>query len=96
MNLLKGATRKISSQERRFLSFLKLLISDGILLTKNLLTPLAKSTLIPLGLTAAASQTNSTIQKNFFGLGTTGLIMSNKEIGYITKMVILLKNQIYL
>ena len=63
MNLLEGATRKISSQERRFLSFLKLIISDGIQLTKNLLTPLAKSTLIPLGLTAAASQTNSTIQK---------------------------------
>ena len=34
----------------------------------NVLKPLAKSVLIPLGLTAAASATDAAIQKKMFGL----------------------------
>ena len=34
---------------------------------KNVLKPLAKSVLIPLGLTAAASATDEAIHKNMFG-----------------------------
>ena len=40
---------------------------------KNLLKPLAKSVLNPLGLTAATSATDAAIQKKMFGSGTTTL-----------------------
>ena len=53
---------------------------------KNLLTPLAKSILIPLGLTAAAAATDAVIQKKI-GSGMTALIISNEEIGNIMKIV---------
>ena len=44
---LKGATRKITSQEGGFLNFLKSLMSVGLPLMKNVLTPLAKIVLAP-------------------------------------------------
>ena len=43
---------------------------------------LAKSILIPLGLTAAAA-IDATIQKNKFELGTTTLIISNEEMNEV-------------
>ena len=46
---------------------------------KNVPKPLAKSILIPLGLTAAASATDGAIHEKMFGSGTT-LIISNKEM----------------
>ena len=49
-------------------------------LIKNMLKPLAKSVLIPLGLTAAASTTDPAIHKNMFGSGVTTLIISNEEM----------------
>ena len=45
---------------------------------KNVPKPLAKSILIPLGLTAAAA-TDGVIHEKMFGSGTT-LIISNKEM----------------
>ena len=45
---------------------------------KNVLKPLAKSVLIPLGLRALASATDAAIQKRIFGSGMTTLISSNK------------------
>ena len=42
---------------------------------KNLLKALAISVLIPLGLTAGASETETTIQKKIFGSGMTTLII---------------------
>ena len=48
--LLKGTTRKITSQEGGFLNFLTPLITAGLTLMKSALTPLAKSVLVPLGL----------------------------------------------
>ena len=56
--LLKGTTRKITSQERWFLSFFKPLISVGL----PLMTPLVKSVLVPFGLMVAASGTDSFTQ----------------------------------
>ena len=53
---------------------------------KNMLTPLAKSVLIPVGLTTAAAATDAAIQRNIHGLGMTTLILSNKEIDDITKI----------
>ena len=45
--LLKGTTTKITSQEGRFLNFIRLLMTAGLPLMKSALTPLAKSVLIP-------------------------------------------------
>ena len=53
---------------------------------KNMLTPLAKSVLIPVGLTTAAAATDAAIQRNIHGLGMTTLIISNKEIDDIMKI----------
>ena len=52
----------------------------------NVLKPLAKSVLIPLGLTAA-SGTDSAIHKKMFGSGNTTLITSNKEMNDIMKII---------
>ena len=41
--LLKGTTRKITSQEGGFLNFLRPLMTASLSLMKNVLTPLAKS-----------------------------------------------------
>ena len=54
---------------------------------KNVLTTLAKSVLIPLGLTAAGSATDAAIQRKNFGSGTTTLIIWNKEREDIMKIV---------
>ena len=53
----------------------------------NVLKPLAKSVLIPLGLTTAASATDAAIHKKMFGSGTTILTISNEEIHDIMKIV---------
>ena len=54
---------------------------------KNVIQPLAKSVLIPLGLTAAASAAGAGIQKKILGSGTTALIISNDEMEDIMKIV---------
>ena len=54
---------------------------------KNVLKPLAKSILIPLGLTAAASAADAAIHKKIFGSGITTLIISNEEMNDIMKIV---------
>ena len=68
--LLKGTTRKSSSQKGGLLNFLKPLMTAGLPLIENVLTPLAKNVLSPLRLTAAASVKDATIQKKIFGSGT--------------------------
>ena len=45
-----------------------LLVKTGLPLMKNVLKPLAKSVLIPLGLTAAASATDAAIPKKCLDL----------------------------
>ena len=49
-NLLKGTTRKITTQEGGFLNFLRPLMTAGLSLMKSVLTPVANSVLLPLGL----------------------------------------------
>ena len=63
------------------------LLKSGLLLIKNVLKTLAKSVLIPLGLTAVASATHAAIHIKMFGSGITTLIISNKEINYIMQIV---------
>ena len=55
----------------------------------NVIKPLAKSVLIPLGLTAAASAADAGIHKKILGSGhnNTTLIISNDEINDIIKIV---------
>ena len=48
--LLKWTSRKVTSQERGFLNFLRPLMTAGLPLMKSVLTPWAQSVLLPLGL----------------------------------------------
>ena len=64
------------------------LLKTGLPLMKNVIDPLAKSVLIPLGLTAAASAADAGIHKKILGSGNmTTLIISNDEMGDIIKIV---------
>ena len=63
------------------------LLKTGLPLIKNVIKPLAKSVLIPLGLTAAASAADAGIHKKILGSGTTTLIISNEEMNDIMKIV---------
>ena len=55
---------------------------------KSVITPLAKSVLIPLGLTAAASAADAGIHKKILGSGNNAtLIISNNEIKDLIKIV---------
>ena len=64
------------------------LLKKGLPLIKNIIKPLAKSVLIPLGWTAAASRADAGIHKKIFGSGhNTTLIISNYEINDIAKVV---------
>ena len=49
--------------------------------------PLAKTFLLPLGITAAASAIDAGIQKKIHGSGTAILMISNKETIDIMKIV---------
>ena len=63
------------------------LLKTGLPLIKNVIKPLAKSVLILLGLTAAASAADAGIHKKILGSGNTTLIISNNEIEDIIKIV---------
>ena len=54
------------------------LLKTGLRLIKNVIKPLAKSVLTPLGLTAVASAADAGIKK-ILGSGTTTLIISIKK-----------------
>ena len=64
------------------------LLKTGLPLIKNVIKPLAKSVLIPLGLTAAASAADAGIHKKILGSGVHAtLIMSNKDMEDLIKIV---------
>ena len=64
------------------------LLKTGLLLIANVIKPLAKCVLIPLGLTTAASAANAGIHKKILESGNvTTLIISNDEIEDIIKIV---------
>ena len=54
---------------------------------KNVLKPLAKSVLTPLGLTAAGLATDAAIHMKMFGSGMTTLMISNEKMNDIMKIV---------
>ena len=63
------------------------LLKTGLSLIKNVIKPVTKSVLIPLGLTAAASAADAGIHKKILGSGTTTLIISNEEMNDIIKII---------
>ena len=81
-------------QSGRFLGkLLGPLLKTGLPLMKSVIKPLAKSVLIPLGLTAAASAADAGIHKKILGSGnSTTLIVSNDEMDDILKIVKSLEN----
>ena len=75
--------------------FLGSLLSKLIGQLMKVAVPLAKSILVPLEITAAASAIDAGIQKKIHGSGTTSLIISNEEVNDIMKIVKLLKILIF-
>ena len=66
------------------------LLKTGLPLMKNVIKPLAKSVLIPLGLTVTASVADARIHKKILGSGrpsSTTLIISNDEMKDIISIV---------
>ena len=69
------------------------LLRPGLPLMKSVIKPLAKSVLVPLGLTAAASAADTGINKNILGSGhNTTLVVSNNEMKDLLKTVKCLEN----
>ena len=75
-------TQLTKTQKGGFLRFLAPLLKSGLPLSKSVIRLLCM-----LGLTAAASATDSGINKNILGSGTTTLIISNDEMNDILKIV---------
>ena len=63
------------------------LLKTGLPLIKNVIKPLAKSFLIPLGLAAAASAADARMHKKILGSETTTPIISNDEMEDIIRIV---------
>ena len=68
-------------------SLLGPLLKTGLPLIGNVLKPLAKSVLVPLGLTVALSAKDAAIHKKILGSGTATLIFSNKALHDIMKII---------
>ena len=64
------------------------LLKTGLPLMRSVIQPLAKSVLIPLGLTAAASVADAGIHEKILGSGhNTTLIISNDEMKDILEII---------
>ena len=93
IKLSKTQLSKIIQSEWFLSRLLGPLLKTGLPLIKNVIKPLAKSVLIPLGLTVAASAADAGIHKKVSGSGNmTTLIISNDEIEDIIKIVKSLEN----
>ena len=87
MELSKTQLHKIGQAGGILVRPLGRLLKTGLPLIGNVVRPLAKSVLTPLGLPIAASATDAAIHKKMFGSGVTTLIISNEEINDIMKIV---------
>ena len=87
LKLSKAQINKII-QSGGFLSkLLGPLLKTGLPFIKNVIKHLAKSVLILLGLTAAASAADAGIHKKILGSRNTTFIISNEEMNNIIKIV---------
>ena len=89
---IKLSIHQISNmrQSRGFLGLLGPLLKTGISLMKNVIKPLDKRVLIPLGLTEPASAVDAGMHRKILGPGkrnNTILIISNDEIKDIIEIV---------
>ena len=66
---------------------LRPLLKTGSPLIENVITPLAKSVLIPLGLTVEASAGDAGIHQKILGSGNTTLVISNKDMEDLINIV---------
>ena len=87
IKLSKTQLYKIGQSEGFLGRLLGSLLNTGLPLIGNILEPLGKSVLIPLGLTAAAAATNAAIHKKIFGSGNITLTISNKEMNDMMKII---------
>ena len=87
MKLSKTQLHKIGQWTEFLGRLLGSLLKTGVPLMENVLKPLVKCVLIPLGLTAAASAKDAAIQKKVLGSGMITLIILNKEMEDIMKIV---------
>ena len=87
IKLSKAQMSKIIQSGRFLGKLLGPLLKTGLPLIKNAIKPLAKSILITLGLTAAAAVDAGIQKKNKLSSGTTTLIISNKGMNDIMKIV---------
>ena len=84
-------------QSGRFLSrLLGPLLKAGLPLIKNVINPLTKGVLIPLGLTASASAADAGIHRKILRSGNTTLIIWNNEMEGIIKIVKSLEDSVLL
>ena len=91
IKLSKTQLSKIRQSRGFLVRLLETLLKSGLLLMKNVLKPLPKRVLIPLGSPAAVSTADAGISKKNIGLGVTTLIISNAEMDDIMKIVKSLK-----
>ena len=84
MKFLKTQLSEIVQLEGNLGRRLGPLLKSGL---PSVLKPLAKSVLIPLGLTDAASATDAVIHKKIFGSWRTALTISNNELNDTMKIV---------
>ena len=87
LKLSKAQINKIIQSEGFLSKLLGPLLKTGLPLIKNVIKPLAKNVLIPLGVTAAASAADAGIHKKILGSGNKILIISNEEMNDIIKIV---------
>ena len=87
IKLSKTQLHKIGQSGGFLARLLGPLLKTGLPLIGKVLRPLAKSVLIPLGLTVVASATDAAIHEKMFGFGTTTLIISNEEMNDIMKII---------
>ena len=107
MKLLKTQISKMTQPGRFLGRLLGPLLTTELPLMKNVIKPLAKSVLIPLGSTAAASTADAGIHKQILGSGhhpsssalhnnNAILIISNDEMKDIVRIVKSLENSVLL
>ena len=85
--LSKARLHKIVRWGGLLARLLGLLLKIGLSLIGDVLKPLPKNVLIPLGSRAAASATDAAIHEKMFGSGATTLIISIEEMNHIMKIV---------
>ena len=87
IKLWKPQSSKMIQSGRFIVRLLSTLLKPGLSLMRNVIKPLTKSVLIPLGVTTAASASDAGIHKIILGSGTATLMISNDEREDIIKIV---------